>query len=190
MKQKKSTRKTALRADAQRNRDLILAAAEEVFLERGAGASLDDVARRAGVGIGTLYRHFPTRDALLSASYSARFLSFAESSRANSNAERDPCGAVRTYLEQLVMHTNVYQGLATSLGTVLQSGTPGCHATSEEGRRLLRVAQKAGSIRREVSFDDLVCVATAISLAAEKDGSSRVRISHLVGLFLNGICVQ
>lgn len=178
-----------LRADAQRNRERILAAAEDVFLEQGAGASLEDVAKRAGVGIGTLYRRFPTRDALLAASYSDRFLSFAQASRERS-AELSPADAVRAYLEELVLHTNVYQGLAVSLGTVLQVGTPGCHATSEEGARLLDHAQKAGVIRSDVTFDDLVCVVTAISLAIERDGSPKSRIAHLVDLFLNGISVR
>lgn len=177
---------TPLRADAQRNRERILAAAEEVFLERGAGAALEYVAKRAGVGIGTLYRRFPTREALLAAMYSARFLAFAEACRAR-DAEFDAIGALRAYLEDLVVHTNVYRGFAASLGTVLQTGTAGCHATSQEGKRLLARAQKAGAIRQDVSFDDLVCVATATSLAVEKDGSPRPRIAHLIGMFIDGI---
>jgi AcrR family transcriptional regulator len=179
------TGESPLRADAQRNRDLILAAAEEVFLERGAGASLDDVARRAGVGIGTLYRRFPTREALLAASFSERFLTLAKASQSR-DADGDPRGALRAYLEELVMHSNVYRGLAISLGTVLHSGTPGCQATTEEGRRLLRVAQKAGAIRRDVTFEDLVYVVTATSLATEQ-GGTKSRISHLIGLFIDGI---
>jgi AcrR family transcriptional regulator len=174
-----------LRADAQRNRDLILAAAEEVFLERGANASLDDVAKRAGVGIGTLYRRFPTRESLLAASFSERFLTFAEVSRSR-DAERDPLEALRTYLQELVAQSNVYRGLAISLGTVLESGTPGCHATSEEGRRLLQLAQEAGTIRGDVTFEDLVFVATTTSLATEQGGDAS-RIAHLIGLFLDGI---
>ncbi len=175
-----------LRSDAQRNRERILTAAEEVFLERGSSASLEDVAKRAGVGIGTLYRRFPTREALLAAAYNSRFLCFAEASRAKAD-EIDPISAVRNYLEELVVHTNIYRGFASSLGTVLQVGTPGCHATSDEGRRLLRRAQKAGSLRRDVTFDDLVCIATAISLAVEHDRSPRRRIAHLIDLFLEGI---
>ena len=59
----------ALRADAKRNRDALLESAGQAFAEHGTAASLEDVARRAGVGIGTLYRHFPTRDALVEAAY-------------------------------------------------------------------------------------------------------------------------
>ncbi|MCA0151360.1 TetR/AcrR family transcriptional regulator [Rossellomorea vietnamensis] len=178
-----------LRADAQRNRERILAAAEDVFLERGAGASLDDIAKRAGVGIGTLYRRFPTRDSLLAATYSDRFLSFAQASRERS-AQLDPASAVRAYLEELALHTSVFRGLAVLLENVLQESTPGCHATSEEGLRLLNHAQKVGVIRSDISFDDLVYVVTAISLAVEQDGSPKSRIAHLVGLFLDGICVR
>jgi hypothetical protein len=116
-------------------------------------------------------------------------LSFAQASRARAG-ELDPGSAVRAYLEELVMHTNVYRGIATSLGTVLQSGTLGCRATSEEGARLLRRAQKAGVLRRDVTFDDLVYVATAICLAVEHGVSSKSRIAHLVGLFLDGIRVR
>lgn len=171
------------------NRERILAAAEEVFLERGADASLDDVAKRAKVGIGTLYRRFPTREALLAATQSARFLGLAEASSAR-DGDLTPGESLRTYLEQLVVHTNVYRGLATSLGTVLQTDTPGCHATSEEGRRLLRRAQKAGVIRRDVTFDDLVCIATAASLASERSASPKARVKHLVGVFLDGIVAR
>lgn len=183
------TDETFLRADAQRNRERILTAAEQVFLERGAGASLDDVAKRAGVGIGTLYRRFPTREALWAATYNARFLAFAQNSHARDSG-LDPGSAMRAFLEELVMLTKVYRGLASSLGTVLQAGTAGCQATSQEGTRLLLRGQEAGVIGTDVSFDDLVCVATAICLAVEHDESPKSRIAHLVGVFLNGICVR
>lgn len=175
-----------LRADARRNRERILAAAEEVFLEQGANAVLDEVARRAGVGVATLYRRFPTREDLLAATYSARFTTFAENSRRRA-AELDPVSALRAYLEELVLHTNVYRGLATSLGTVLRVGTQGCVATSEEGQRLLHRAQEAGGVRAGVGFDDLVCIATAISLATEKLTAPKKRVAHLTGLFMDGI---
>lgn len=175
-----------LRADAQRNRERILAAAEAVFLERGANASLEDVAKRAGVGIGTLYRRFATREALLAAAYSARFLSFAHDSRVRAS-QLDPSGALRAYLEELVLHTTVYRGLASSLGTVLKIGTPGCLATTEEGRRLLSHAQASGVVSGDIVFEDLVCIATAVSLAVESEASPKPRINHLVGMFFDGI---
>ncbi|MFD1913968.1 TetR/AcrR family transcriptional regulator [Halodurantibacterium flavum] len=177
---------TSLRADALRNRERIIAAAEEVFLERGANVNLDEVARRAGVGVATLYRRFSTREELLAATYSARFVTFAETSRSR-DADLDPLSALRLYLEELVQYSNVYRGLAASLGTVLQVGTPGCLATSEEGNRLLRRAQKAGVVRHDISFDDIVCVATAVSLATEEHPAPDPHITHLVGVFIDGI---
>jgi AcrR family transcriptional regulator len=177
---------TRLRADAQLNKERILAAAEEIFLEKGAGASLDEVAKRAGVGIGTLYRRFPSRDDLLAAAYSARFLALAKTSRAR-EADLTPLEALRAYLEELVRYSNIYRGFAASLGTVLQIETEGCLATSKEGTRLLNQAQDAGAVRADIRFDDLVCVAVAISLSTEHDNSQQARIAHLVSVFIDGI---
>ena len=179
----------ALRADAQKNRELILSAAEELFLEKGADVALEEVARRAGVGIGTLYRRFPTREALLAATSNERFLSLAQTSRTR-DPDLAPGEALRAYLEELARNTSIYQSLAASIGTVIQCGTPGCHAITVEGHRLLQRGQEAGAIRRDVTFDDFIYVLTAISIAIENDGSSKSRIGHLVDLFLNGISVK
>lgn len=178
-----------LRADAERNRQRILVAAEELFLERGAGVSLDEVAKRAKVGIGTLYRRFPTREALLAATSNERFLSVAETSRARA-ADHDPADAMRQFLEELAVNTSVYQNLAASLGTVIQCGTPGCNAITAEGQRLLRRTQEAGIVRGDVSFDDIICVVSAISIAVEKDSAPASRIAHLVDLLLSGMRVR
>jgi len=178
-----------LRADAQKNRELILSAAEELFLEKGADVPLEEVAKRAGVGIGTLYRRFPTREALLAATSNERFLSLAETSHAR-DAELAPSDALRAYLEELARNTSAYQRLAASIGTVIQCGTPGCNAITAEGQRLLQRGQEAGAIRRDVTYEDVIFVVTAISLAIEHDRSPKSRIGHLVDLFLNGISVK
>lgn len=178
-----------LRADAELNRQRILAAAEELFLEQGAGVALEEVAKRAKVGIGTLYRRFPTREALLAATSDERFTSVAETSRAL-DADHDPGDAIRLFLEDLAMNTSVYQSLAASLGTVIQHGTPGCVAITDEGQRLLRRTQEAGIIRGDASFDDIICVVTAISIAVEKDEARMSRVAHLVDLLLNGMRVR
>ncbi|MCS2609551.1 TetR/AcrR family transcriptional regulator [Halomonas dongshanensis] len=179
----------ALRADAQKNRELILAAAEALFLEKGAGVPLEEVAKRAGVGIGTLYRRFSTREALLAATSNERFLSLAQTSRAR-DPDTTPGDAVRAYLEELAMNMSIYQSLAASIGTIIQCGTPGCNAITAEGHRLLQRGQEVGAIRRDVTYEDLIYVVTAISIAIENDRSSKSRIRHLVDLFLNGISVK
>lgn len=186
---KKLSDEPALRADAQKNRERILSAAEELFLEKGANVSLEEVAKLAGVGIGTLYRRFPTREALLAATSNERFLSLAETSRAR-GIDLTPGDAVRAYLEELAMNTSTYRSLAASIGTVIQCGTPGCKAITAEGHRLLQRGQEAGAIRRDVTYDDFIYVVTAVSIAIENDRSSTSRIGHLVDLFLNGISVK
>jgi AcrR family transcriptional regulator len=175
-----------LRVDAERNRQRILIAAEEAFLERGAAVPLEEVAKRAKVGIGTLYRRFPTREALLAATSDERFLSVAETSRAR-DVDGDPADAMRQFLEDLARNTSVYQSLAASLGTVIQHGTPGCSAITAEGQRLLRRTQDAGAIREDASFDDIICVVSGIAIAVEKDSAPASRIAHLVDLLLNGM---
>ena len=178
-----------LRADAQKNRELILSAAEALFLEKGATVPLEDVAKRAGVGIGTLYRRFPTREALLAATSNERFLSLAATSLAR-DPQLAPGEAVRAYLEELASYTSTYQSLAASIGTVLQCGTPGCNAITTEGLRLLERGQAAGAIRPDVAFEDFIYVITAISMAIDNDPASTSRIGHLVDLFLNGISTR
>jgi AcrR family transcriptional regulator len=178
-----------LRADAERNRERILAAAEEAFLERGAGVALEEVARRAKVGIGTLYRRFPTREALLAATSDERFIALAETSRLRA-AALGPEDALREFLKELARNTSLYQSLAMSLGTVIQHGTPGCIAITAEGHRLLRHAQDAGTVRADAVFDDIICVVSAIAIAVEKDSAPASRITHLVDLLLNGLHVR
>lgn len=180
---------TLLRADARQNRERILAAAEEVFMEQGSAASLEAVAKRAGVGIGTLYRRFATRDALLAATFSDRLLAFAQICRDETPA-LDHSSALRAYMEGLVIHINIYRGLAASIGMVLHSGTPGCQASGDVGATLLRQAQKSGAVRADVSFNDLVYVITAVSLAVDQEGAAPTRITHLVSLFFDGIAAS
>ena len=157
-----------------------------LFLERGAGVSLDEVAKQARVGIGTLYRRFPTREALLAATSNERFLVVAETSRAR-DTDHDPGEALRQFLTELAINTSVYQNLAASLGAVIQHGAPGCIAITQEGRRLLRRGQEAGVILSDASFEDVICMVSGISIAVEKDSAPVSRIAHLVDLLLNGM---
>jgi len=175
----------ALRTDARRNRERLLAAAEEVFLERGATASLDDVAKRAKVGIGTLYRRFPSREALLAAICDERFLAIVEASR--NDGACDPAMALRSFIEAMATATSTYRGLAASFGTVLTQTERGCTAAMEEGRRLLDRAQGTGVVRRGVSMDDIVCLIVAVALSAAGQTNTQARVTYLIDLFLGGL---
>ncbi|WP_223638975.1 TetR/AcrR family transcriptional regulator [Corallococcus sp. EGB] len=176
----------ALRADARRNRERLLMAAHAVFSERGADASLNDVAKRAEVGIGTLYRHFESREALLAATCDERLLLLARESRERSEAQ-PPLEALRVFLSELVHSAGMYKGLAASLGIVLKSHTAGCDATTAEGQRLLEAAQRAGEVRRDILLDDVVCMAMAISLAAAQDAPDPKRLPRLTAMFFDGL---
>ncbi|NRD48245.1 helix-turn-helix transcriptional regulator [Corallococcus exiguus] len=176
----------ALRADARRNRERLLAAAHAVFSERGADASLSDVAKRAEVGIGTLYRHFDSREALLAATCDEQLLTLAKESRERAEA-LPPLEALRVFLSELVHSAGMYKGLAASLGIVLKNHTQGCDATTAEGQRLLEAAQRAGEVRSDILLDDVVCMAMAISLAAAEDSSDPKRIPRLTGMFFDGL---
>ncbi len=169
-----------LRADAARNRARLLTAAHEVFSERGADASFEDIARHAKVGIGTLYRHFPSREALLAASCDERLLEIARASQSREGDEGDAAEALASYIEQLVTAASLYRGLATSIGVVLQSGTSGCHATMHEGERLLARAKR----ERVIMLSDVVCIVTAVALAAPGDPA---RIRRLIAMFFDGM---
>ena len=102
----------------------------------------------------------------------------------------EPDQALRGFVEGLVIHINIYSGLAASIGMVLQSGTPGCAAISETGALLLRQAQDGGAVRTDIAFNDLVYVITAISLAIEQEGGSTTRIGQLAGIFFDGVTTR
>ena len=175
-----------LRTDAKRNRARLLAAADAVFRERGADASMNDVAKRCGVGIGTLYRHFPTREALLAAACDDRLLALALEERSREAATVD---ALAEHLVALALHACIYRGLAASFGVVLKNGSPGCHAATAAASELLARVKASGAVRRDVELDDVICVATAVSLAVQDDPSDTKRVRRLVSMFVDGLRV-
>lgn len=148
---------------------------------------MDDVARRAKVGIGTLYRHFPTREALLAAACNDRLLALAAAAADQEREGVAPIETFRWFIEGLVGHATMYRGMAASLGVVLASGTGGCDATTRAGQRLLQAAKRAKQVRKDVCFEDVVCMATAVSIAASSDPAGARRVPRLVALFMNGL---
>jgi AcrR family transcriptional regulator len=184
-----------LRADARRNRDELLDVARQVIREEGVDASLRDIARRAGVGIGTLYRHFPTREALLGAIIGdgVRRLS----ARATElSATRPPGGALEEWLTDVARRIGPYRGLpGTMLELVwdLEAGDKDLRVTCADmmdaGRGLLARAQAAHAVRPDVTFDDVFTAVAAISGIAHKSGqeaAARVLAVYLDGLRAGG----
>jgi AcrR family transcriptional regulator len=147
-----------LRADARRNRELILSAADAAFAEEGLGVPVDEIARRAGVGAGTLYRHFPTKEALFEAVLVAHFDQITE--RARDLAERgDPDEALFEFMtcigQEAASKRNLIEALAGAGVDIHQTAPESKRAVEEAFRHLLSQAQTAGSIRSDVTIDDL-----------------------------------
>src|SRR4051812_32381713 len=141
------------RADARRNYDQLIAAAHEAFTEADRSASLEDIARRAGVGIGTLYRHFPTRAALIEAVYVEEVEALARS--AAELAEDEPWDALIRWLHGFVGYIATKQALADELFAVAEHNTEvfsNCRAAlNAAGEPLLQRAQESGAVRTDAT---------------------------------------
>ncbi|MFC9293831.1 TetR/AcrR family transcriptional regulator [Streptomyces sp. NPDC057011] len=180
----------APRTDAQRNRDRILEVAAEAVAAQGTLASLRDIARRAGIGLGTLYRHFPKRDALLEALLHQRFIQLAERADALA-ATAPPEQALGEWLYEFTLGAGAYQGLpATLMATLNDPQSPlhdSCLAMRQAGGRLLDAAQRTGSIRPDVAPIDLFALANALSWIADQAPTLAERREHLFRLVMDGL---
>ncbi|MFF9195246.1 TetR/AcrR family transcriptional regulator [Streptomyces sp. NPDC014779] len=179
-----------MRADARRNHDRLLAEARAAFAAQGTDAALEDIARRAGVGIGTLYRHFPTREALLGAVVREGMDGLLDRAAELAGAP-DPGAALVAWLRALITHAREYRGLSVAL----MSGAPGRSSTVAEcgeplraaGAPLLDRARAAGAVRDGVTVGDLTTLAHAIALAAERSPEDPELADRLLDLTLRGI---
>ena len=174
-----------MRADARRNRDKLIAAAKDLFAETGTDVSLDAVARRAGVGPGTLYRHFPTRDALVEAAYRSEV---AELSAAADDllATRPPDLALAEWMDRFVAYAAAKRGMRAALQSVVASGSD----IFADARRqnlatlatLLAAGAEAGTIRPDVEAEDVLRAMGAIWMVAdgEEFPEQAMRILRLV----------
>jgi AcrR family transcriptional regulator len=178
------------RADARRNYERILEVAGTVVAEQGTQASLREVARRADVGLGTLYRHFPTREALLEVLLRQRFDGLADRARSLEDSQ-DPGAALEQWLRQFLAGSTTYRGLAASmLATIEDEGSPlhaSCHAMREAVGRLLTLAQEAGHVRSDVDRTDLFALVSAIGWLSDQAPAMADRADHLFGLVMDAV---
>ena len=173
-----------MRADAQRNHARIVAAAAEAIAHDGAGASLEDIARRAGVGSATLHRHFPARAALLEAVFHERIENVCGRARALTSAE-DPHAALLAWLRELAAYVTTTRGLAASLLDGPHHSDACTAMLTSAGEDLLARAVEAGKVRPDVTMTDLVTLVNAISLATEHSAPGETQ--RLLALALEGI---
>ncbi|WP_280425273.1 TetR/AcrR family transcriptional regulator [Nocardia carnea] len=186
MSKSATSRARAPRADARRNRDHILAVAERYFSDHGVNGSLDAIAKQAGVGAGTLYRHFPNREALLAALLAARDEALVSRRDELRTRSADAADALEGWLDALTEWAGAFDGLPEPLRAATTSASPlavtcqGFITTTEE---FLHAAQREGSARTGIRARDLFLAALATSWArgaAMADDASAAALAALL----------
>jgi AcrR family transcriptional regulator len=180
-----------LRADAQRNRDRLLEVAVRALSRGGPEVTLDAIAKEAGVGIGTLYRHFPTREALIDAAYRSELARLCDSA---GDLLRDlpPAHALRAWMDRFADYMTAKRGMGDALRALIASG--GDPFSESRDRltaavtELLRAGAAAGTLRPDVSPDDVLVGLNGISLAT--DPERRDQAGRLLDLLMDGLRYQ
>jgi len=179
----------SLRADAQANHERLLEVAARAFAREGADTSLKAIAAEAGVGIGTLYRRFPTREDLIEATYRNQTTILCESARTMAG-ELPPLDALRTWMESFVDYMLTKQGMADALpailatrdGLRLHSRT----ALAEAVETLLAAGIATGALRPDCSASDVLMALGGITLISEHE-HQRELASRLISVLLDGL---
>ncbi|GAA2760894.1 TetR family transcriptional regulator [Actinopolymorpha rutila] len=174
------------RADARRNYDKVLGAARAAFAEQGTNASLEEIARRAGVGIGTLYRHFGTRQDLLEAVYLDEVEALCQS--AEDFADLPPWEALVSWLNRFVSYVSTKRALAEELAATVGMETEvfkKCHdAIFSAGEPLLERAQAARAVRSDAAFGDVIRLVSGVTMIK---GAKPEDIERILAMALDGL---
>jgi AcrR family transcriptional regulator len=180
------------RADAIRNRERVLEAAKAVFSAGGPDASLEAVARRAGVGIGTLYRHFPTREALFEAVYRREVQQLSELAEAL-KSEADPVDALRRWLRSNVEFVATKKGMSAALALAVQSSSEltafSFDRLTKAVGALLDRAVAAGEIRSDISPEDILRALVGMCYLHDQPGWQK-SVVRLLDVFVDGLRVR
>jgi AcrR family transcriptional regulator len=179
------------RADALRNRERVMEAAKTVFSAGGPEASLEAVARQAGVGIGTLYRHFPTREDLFEAVYRREVEQLSELAEAL-KGEASPVEALRRWLRSTVQFVATKKGMMAALAIVMNANSElaaysHAHLIASIGALLSR-AVAAGEVRSDVTADDLLRALIGMCYMHDQTGWQQ-SVLRLLDVFVDGLRV-
>jgi AcrR family transcriptional regulator len=182
-----------VRADGRRTHEHLLVAARATFAEQGTDASLREVARRAGVSIATLYRHFPTREALLETLLRQGFDTL-RAQAADLIASPDPGQALVTWIRELAVASARYDGLPASVVGALHDPDSTLH-TSCVGLRaaagdLLARAQDSGHIRADLDADQLLAAVNAMAWAARQTARTPEAGHRFLSLLVEGLAAR
>ena len=163
---------STVRADALRNRERLVEVAQSAFANNGIETSLEEIARQAGVGIGTLYRRFPRREDLIAAVLAERYLKLAECALVLAEQREDPDAALAEWLTLLIEHMAIYRGLSLAVKEAIhdQSTALGrtCKEMMDAGTGLLESGQRTGAFRPDVTFYDVMALCSGIVTAVER----------------------
>ena len=186
---KRPPKARALRADAQRNREHVLGVAESVFAAEGLAVPIDEIARRAGLGVGTLYRHFPTKEALFAAIVVARIARIAEDVHGLADAP-NPGEALFSVLERLVEEGIAKRDFMEALsagGIEIDDGVADAkRAFRSAFGKLLKRAQRDGAVRADVGVGDVLALVTGAHVAVRNAGDARAR-ARLSSILFDGL---
>lgn len=175
------------RSDAQRNRESIIQIAKDAFTRNGAGASLDDIARQAGVGPGTLYRHFPSREALLGAVYQAELEKLAEAADQFSR-ELSPEEAIRAWLELFIEYLATKKIIAAALNGLV-SGSPVFEESMSKVRGAATMiydrAIQSGDIRSDINPVDHILAIVGVTFFGPSE-DWKASATRLVDILIRG----
>jgi AcrR family transcriptional regulator len=188
-----ATQARPMRADAQRNYARLLEAASAAFVEHGADdVSLEEIARRAGVGIGTLYRHFPTRQALLEAVYRDQVESLRARAEQLSEAE-SPEDALAEWMRALVRFSSTKRSMTSALLATLGTDSELLSACATvirgSAESLLARAQRAGVVRPDADPGDVIRLVHAVNIATEK-APDPGQADRMLALIMDGLRPQ
>ena len=180
-----------MRADAQRNRDRIVDAAREVFRERGYDASLDEVAKRAGVGPGTLYRHFPSRESLLDAvmqSWVDRVDETAAKAMAHEGSPRDVLLAWFTaYVALISLHKGGPAKITSAMGDPASPIATKCQVLAAANDRVLAPFREQGALRADVDAVHVCRLVGGVAAVADQGGLGPDAVRPLLEVVVDGL---
>jgi AcrR family transcriptional regulator len=179
-----------LRADARRNRDRLLEAARTAFAAEGLSVPLDEIARRAGVGPGTLYRHFPAKEALFEAVLHDRIQRLADEARSLRSAP-DAGPALLGFIDRLIAEATLKRDLVDALASVGADLTASLAETGAQLRRelqdLLARAQRGGAIRDDIGIADLMAIIAGMLFALQRRSGDQADPRRAIAVLRDGL---
>jgi AcrR family transcriptional regulator len=183
-----------LRADAQRNYDKIVETARAMFRERGADSSLDEIAKRAGVGPGTLYRHFPTREALIDAvmrDWADRINADSDEAATSELPARE---ALSSWFSKFVENVGIYHGAAAKVMAAMDDPASPiyrkCQVLVGANQKVLDSVKEKGALRDGVDAREVMRVVSGIATVVDQSGITAVEAGPMLAIVLDGILVD